>query len=54
MTVLVLVLAVMSLFALVAALAHEVGLDGYGHRPAPRSLNDEAEPRWVQLGRLAG
>ena len=50
----IMVLALLAAFVgFVAALGHEIRLDGYGHRPPPRSSNDEAEPRWVQLGRLS-
>jgi len=50
---LVLALLGVLLLALVA-LGHEIRRDGYGQRPPPRSRMDEAEERWVQLGRLAG
>jgi len=54
MTVIVVISLLAAFVALVAALGHEIRIDGYGHRPPPRSRGDEAEERWRQLGRLAG
>jgi hypothetical protein len=43
-----------ALVAIVLELRHVIGGDGYGHRPAPRSLADDDEPRPKVLARLAG
>ena len=41
------------LAAVVVDLARVVRGDGYGHRPVPRSLADDSEPRNETLARLA-
>jgi hypothetical protein len=48
---LILTLAVLA--AVVADLVRVVRGDGYGHRPTPRSLADDAENRVDALARLA-
>jgi hypothetical protein len=48
-----LLLGLVALTALVLELNHVIRGDGYGHRPAPRSLSDESENRVVSLTRLA-
>ena len=49
----VLLLGIVALAALVRELNHVIRGDGYGHRPAPRSLTDDSENRAVSLTRLA-
>ena len=51
LTLLILGLAV--IVAVVAELKHAISGDGYGHRPAPRSLADNNENRSQTLSRLA-
>jgi hypothetical protein len=41
-----------ALVAIVAELRHVIRGDGYGHRPAPRSLADDNESRTATLARL--
>ena len=55
MTATFIILAILAglLGAALARLVLDISGDGYGHRPAPRSLADEAEPAWVQLARLS-
>ena len=49
----VLLLGIVALVALVRELNHVIRGDGYGHRPAPRSLSEDSESRAVALNRLA-
>ncbi|HYJ67157.1 MAG TPA: hypothetical protein VEX15_05785 [Nocardioidaceae bacterium] len=49
----VLFLALVAVAAVVLELNHVIRGDGYGHRPAPRSLSDDSENRAVTLNRLA-
>jgi hypothetical protein len=49
----VLLLGLVALAAVVRELNHVIRGDGYGHRPAPRSLSDDSENRAVTLTRLA-
>ncbi len=55
MATLVLTLAIVSavVLALLTFLAQQIRQDGLGHRPPPRSREDEVEPRWLQLAKLA-
>jgi hypothetical protein len=49
----VLLLGLVALAALVQGLNHVIRSDGYGHRPAPRSLSDDSDERAVTLIRQA-
>jgi hypothetical protein len=49
----VLLLGLVALAVLVLELNHVIRGDGYGHRPAPRSLSDESEKRADTLTRMA-
>ena len=54
MTVIFALLLTLGLLAVVAAdLIRVVRGDGYGRRPAPRSRDDDDEPRPATLARLA-
>lgn len=56
MSILVAVTLLLTLIALAAVglqLVRALRGDGYGHRPGPRSLADETEPRTRTLARLA-
>jgi hypothetical protein len=48
-----LILALAALTMVGLELARAIRGDGYGHRPTPRSMADDAEPRVQTLARLA-
>jgi len=55
MATLVLTLPIVSavVLALLTFLAQQIRQDGLGYRPPPHSREDEVEPRWLQLAKLA-
>jgi hypothetical protein len=48
-----LLVGLVAIVAVIIDLKHVIRGDGYGHRPAPRSLADESENRAISLTRLA-
>jgi len=46
-------LLALAVAVVVTALAHEIRLDGYGHRPPPRSHADQEDTRELKLRRVS-